>query len=286
MDLDIMRAIQSMANGFWDFVFQAITLLGSSIFAIAVVCVFYWCVDKKRGEGVIFNLFLSFSVNNVLKDIIRRPRPIGQPGIVTDPSAEAGVTVEGGSYPYSWSFPSGHAQVTATLLGSLCIWFRKWWLTLLSAVVLILVMLSRVYLGVHYPSDVLAGALLGIGFAFLGTFVYLKCYDRRHLLYFLCAGLLLFSFFFASPDTAKSVGGFVGFALGTLLEDKFVKFATDGPVWKRILRLAVGVVALGGCYYLFKAVFPDGNLFSALRYAVLLLLATFVYPLIFTKLGF
>lgn len=286
MDLDIMRAIQGMANEFWDFVFQSITFLGSSIFAIAVVCVFYWCVDKKRGEGIIFNLFLSFSINNVLKDVIRRPRPIGQPGIVTDPSAEAGVTVSGGEYPYSWSFPSGHAQVTSTLLGSLCLWFKKWWLTVLSGLVLVLVMLSRVYLGVHYPSDVLVGAVLGIGFAFLGTFVYLKCYERRHLLYFLCAGILLFSLFFATPDTAKSVGGFVGFAIGALLEDKFVKFTVGGPIWKRIIRLAVGVLLLGGLYYLFKAVFPSGLLFSLLRYVLLLILATFVYPLIFTRLGF
>ncbi|MFC1760215.1 phosphatase PAP2 family protein, partial [Candidatus Neomarinimicrobiota bacterium] len=62
-----------------------------------------------------------------------------------------------------FSFPSGHAQGSTTLWLMLALLIRKKWINYLTAIMIILVSLSRLYLGVHYPIDILGGVLIGMG---------------------------------------------------------------------------------------------------------------------------
>ena len=284
-DLEIMKGIQSFRSGFADGFFRLITLLGNDIVAFLVICLVFWCLDRRQGEFLIFSLFLSFSFNNILKDIVKRPRPIGQEGIYTDPGAMEEVMISGNpDYAYSWSFPSGHAQASGTLLTSLAILIKRWWVTILFALLLLLIMVSRPYMGVHYPSDVVCGAIFGIGFSFLAAFLLKRFYAHRKWMYLGIAVLLLPMLFWCTNDTAKALGGFMGFALAFPLEERFVRFKTDGAWWKRILRLLLGGGLLMGIRYLTKYLFPEYILFDYLRYFLLVFFAYAGYPFLFQKL--
>jgi len=107
---------------------------------------------KTRWAGlcVLLSLLLGFLVNNLLlKNIVARPRPYhAVPGLFPL-----------GALPADWSFPSGHACSSFAAATAMALTFGKKgaWCFVLAA----LIALSRIYVGVHYPSDVLAGALVG-----------------------------------------------------------------------------------------------------------------------------
>ena len=289
MDLEILKAIQTIRSDFFDYVFSAITFMGTDLFVFVMMCTLFWCNSRDKGELFIFTVFLSFTVNNVLKDFIKRPRPIGDEGVFTDETQMHELEVNNSSYPYSWSFPSGHAQGSATLFTLLGIEFRKKPVIISCILAILLVMLSRVYLGVHYPSDVAVGAALGIAIAFLGCFLYKKFNHIRLKLYLILAIVLLPFAFFGTDDSVKSLGGLMGFAVGMLLEKRFVNFKVEGRIIKRCLRLFLGVALLLGIRLGLKELFgminPDLLIFEYIRYFVILFFATALYPWFFKKIN-
>ena len=139
-----------------------ITMLGTAVVVATIVGVaglFLW-LTKHRYSTVLLLVATTggFVINKVLKSVFDRPRP---------------QVFEWGAHPISSSFPSGHtmsAVIVYTTVAYLAarLHRRRWsrWLTMLAALVVIaLISFSRMYLGVHYPSDVLAGATIGLAWA-------------------------------------------------------------------------------------------------------------------------
>src|SRR5690554_3486361 len=100
MELDIIRAVQSIHNPFLDAFFEGITILGEEIFIVPLLLIIFWSVNKKFGEILAFTVFTSYLLNNALKEFFSFERPIGEDGIRTlRPETATGK-----------SFPSGHTQ--------------------------------------------------------------------------------------------------------------------------------------------------------------------------------
>ena len=134
---------------------KIITFLASTTFFIGLsILLFILIKNKKIGLSIIINLSLSALTNFILKNIIQRPRPIGYRLI-----KETG-----------YSLPSGHSMVSMAFYGYLiyliCKYIKnkkiKICLTIFLSLLILLVGFSRIYLGVHYTTDVLAGYLLGL----------------------------------------------------------------------------------------------------------------------------
>lgn len=118
-----------------------------------------WMTDNKEllvsGASCGLSLLLTFGVTEGLKFSVRRPRPyLGHPDDLVPLK-----TVRG------FSFPSGHTSLSFATATSLCLNYPRWYVVLPAALWASGVGFSRLYLGVHYPSDVLVGALVGIGSA-------------------------------------------------------------------------------------------------------------------------
>jgi len=105
-----------------------------------------------KGGGILFlSLLLSSIVLHILKEGINRPRPLSlypQIEVIGPPLKRA-------------SFPSGHSQVAFCVATVLVFFFPEWRLRFVIYILAGLVGISRIYLGVHFPSDVLAGGILG-----------------------------------------------------------------------------------------------------------------------------
>ena len=149
--LDCIRLIQGWASPPLTVVMRLITALGSTGVYIAVVCYVYWCVDEKKGLHLGIIALISIWINLSLKLALDQPRPFFP---AYDPSVGMISERLGG-------FPSGHAQNTLVALTIISSWLTRRWAYIAAALICLLVGFSRIYLGVHFPTDVIGGWLIG-----------------------------------------------------------------------------------------------------------------------------
>lgn len=273
MELELIRGVQSIHNPFLDAFFEGITILGEEIFIVPLLLIIFWTVNKKFGEILAFTVFTSYLFNNALKEFFSFERPIGEEGIRTlRPETATGK-----------SFPSGHSQSAAATAGGFSLYLKNRWVTIVSMTLMILVGLSRLYLGVHYPKDALVGILLGLLIALICSKLFFKVDPIK--LYLVVLILFLPTLFFAqSNDFIKSLASYLGFYLGILLEKRKVNFTTDGTLLKKVLRVALGVILVLLIKEGLKGVFPETDLFDFIRYFLVTFVAIGVYPWIFKKI--
>ena len=126
------------------------SFFGNEEFFLLLAPALYWCIDSQAGLRVGLLLMISGSVNSFFKLIFFRPRPYWIDPAVKAYGAEA-----------SFGIPSGHAQNSTAVWGGLATSFKKQWLWVTSILLVFLIGFSRLFLGVHFPTDVLAGWLIG-----------------------------------------------------------------------------------------------------------------------------
>lgn len=154
LDWEILRGIRTvLACPFLDLLMPKITALGNSGAIWLLAAAGLLCTKKYRKQGVLLlgGLVLGVLVGNVcLKNIVARPRPCW-----LDPTVPLLIET-----PMDFSFPSGHTLSSAIGATILTRTDRRFgWAAIPLAV---LIAFSRLYLYVHFPSDVLGGALLGL----------------------------------------------------------------------------------------------------------------------------
>ena len=276
MELEILRHIQSIANPFFDFIFQLITICGEQVVLISIISIIYWTLDKKFGEYIAYAVLTSVLLNNTIKDIFKMKRPIGEEGIRT--LREQPAT--------GYSFPSGHTQSASSFYGAMAIYLKKRVMYIIATVMIILVGFSRLYLGVHYPKDVIVGGILGV----LTSLVCYKLYNRfenKMLLYVITFVIFIPALTFAhSADFIKGMGTYLGFIIGIFIEKKYVIFSTEGSKGNKIIRVLLGVLILLVLQVGLKVLLPSGTIFSFIRYSLISLIGIGVYPMAFKKLKF
>lgn len=276
MELEILRHIQSIANPFFDFLFQLITICGEQIVLISIISIIYWALDKKCGEYIAYSVLTSVLLNNAIKDIFKMKRPIGEEGIRT--LREQTAT--------GYSFPSGHTQSASSFYGSMAIYLKNRVMYIIATVMIILIGFSRLYLGVHYPKDVIVGGILGV----LTSLICYKLYNRvenKMLLYVVTFAIFIPALTFAhSADFIKGMGTYLGFIIGIYIEKRCVNFSTEGNTGNKIIRVLLGIVILLVLQLGLKVILPSGTIFSFIRYALISLIGIGVYPMIFKKFKF
>ena len=273
-ELNIIRAIQSIANPFLDGLFQFITMFGEEAILIPLIAVIYWSFNKKIAEYIAYASLTSVLVNGAIKDIFKAKRPIGEPGIRS-------LRVETAT---GYSFPSGHTQGTASFWSAIAIYLKNNYMYGISGLIIVLVAISRLYLGVHYPKDVLFGAIFGILTSFI-TYKLFNKVNNKIALYFITFIIFIPALLYAhSADFIKGMGTFLGFALGIYVEKKYVNFSVEGKSINKILRVVIGLAILILLKVGLKAVFPNKLVFHFLRYFIIVFFGIGLYPAIFKKL--
>lgn len=143
-------------------VFKVITNLSGAVFVVSItLLIVLWCKNKKYGKYIVINLVSITLINQILKYIVQRPRP-----------TEFRIIDETG-----YSFPSGHSMVSMAFYGFIIYLmyhyvenkYLKWGMCTLLTLLIPLIGISRIYLGVHYASDVIGGFCVSISYLILYT---------------------------------------------------------------------------------------------------------------------
>lgn len=165
MNKPLFLYINSATSHTYPSIWANITFLGDSLPACLTMLLFIRKKPNLVWSGISATLIATLIVN-ILKYYVVSPRP---PSVIeTDMINIIGPPL------YSHSFPSGHTVTIFTLAGLLVFYFRTFLARLAIVTIAILIGISRIAVGVHWPVDVLGGAALGIFFAIAGFWIISK----------------------------------------------------------------------------------------------------------------
>ena len=234
-----------------DIPFKILTFFGNEEFFLIFFPLFYWCFDKKNGIRLTLFFLISAYVNFIGKAIFAQPRPFQY-----STEVKGIVSASGGG------LPSGHTQGSVVLWGFLMSKYKSTWLVILGCAMIVLVPLSRIYLGVHFPTDLLAGYLIGA----LLLFLYFRLEPRieqwfagmsfmKRLAIASVLPLIFLLFSNGVKDIVSAASAMLGLCLGFVAEHEWVAMDASGDLWKKILRFLIGVLMLAGIFFGLKVAF-------------------------------
>jgi membrane-associated phospholipid phosphatase len=268
--VSVILALQSV-HGYTG-VMQFYSFFGTEGFFLVVMPMLYWCVDASLGLRLAIVMVGSSSLNVLLKVAFHLPRPYWYDARVQALGVEP-----------TYGLPSAHAMNSTTLWGFLAQQLKKWWTWAAALALILLVSLSRLYLGMHFPTDVLAGwlggALILVAFSLgerpaaawlrrLSFGPQLGLAVAVSLVYMALYGGILATLASSpdpvqweqtatratpgqpaiqprDPDHAATSGGMIlGLGAALAFNARRPKFNARGPWLKRLARLAVGVVGI------------------------------------------
>ncbi|MFA6507010.1 MAG: phosphatase PAP2 family protein [Treponemataceae bacterium] len=287
--LGFVRSVQTIANPALTALMQAITFLGAEYAYLAMIPLIYWCIDEKKGLRLGIAVLFSAWLNLSLKDAWKQPRPYD-----IDPT----VGLAHDKTPFG--LPSGHSQNSVVFWGIVGPWFRAPHGILAAILLPLLIGFTRLYLGVHFPTDILAGwilgaLVLGVYYAFGALIEALLAGANRQVKLLLLAAIVFIMNGLYPSDV--SIGGvFLGMGVGYLLMTEKFPFSasraadgTSAPIAARAARLVIGLLGAALLYFGLKLLFPGTgtpsySLFRFIRYGVVGFWVAAVAPWLFLRL--
>lgn len=267
-----------------------LSIFGDELVSVSIVAFLYWCIDKRIGRAVGLNLIMGCVWNPLVKNIFVRRRPyFDSPGVKCLKPVEENYDIYD-MKAQGYSFPSGHSTTSVASTGSLAYFFRKKWLTIIAIVLPLLVGLSRVSLGVHYPTDVICGWTLGVAVVLLVPFLQDKIKNE-----WLFYGILLLTavpglFYCKSDDYFTGLGMLIGISAAVLFEERIVNFENTRKPLIMFLRMLFGYALFFALNALLKLPFNEAfldsgtilaHLVRTLRYAIIIFTTMGIYPMFF-----
>ncbi len=296
--MELLYWFETIRTPALDAAMSLVTRLGEETFFMVAALFVFWCVDKRRGYYLLAVGFTGTLINQWLKIVCRVPRPwVRDPHFTIVESARHGAA--------GYSFPSGHTQSAVGVFGGVARFTRRWWLRCVCLVLLVLVSVSRMYLGVHTPADV------GVSFAVTAALVLLLYPLIESTLWFpgrmyVILGVLLgvsgafvaFVELFPFPadvdganlaeavKNAWSMAGAVGgMLLVCLFDNRLLQFPNRAPWWGQLVKLLGGLVLVVLVKSLLKApllaLCGGHQAAHALRYFLMVLTAGALWPMTF-----
>ena len=303
--MEILYALEKLRTPFFDAFLGALTELGNETVFMAAALILYWCFNKKWGYYMLWVGTFGTLINQFAKIICRVPRPwVRDPGFTIVENARAAAT--------GYSFPSGHTAGIVSSCGCIARVSKKAWLRAVCIALIVLVAFSRMYLGVHYPTDVVFSLVVGLILVFAVYPLFAGAEKKIAPVYWLIAALLVLSLAFAlfvslhafPADTdaenlssaVKNGWTMAGTALGMLatlyLERRYVNFDCKACWWAQIMKIVIGLALVlavrAGLKPVLAAVFGGAQFANAIRYFCVVIVASVLWPMTFrwfAKLG-
>jgi membrane-associated phospholipid phosphatase len=264
------------------------TFLGSEDFFLIMLPLVYWCIDASIGVRISAIVLFTGGVNDILKLTFHGPRPFW-----------VSTQVKTMAYETSFGVPSGHAQIATGLWGMAAAQIKRRWAWWAAVFIIFMIGISRLYLAVHFPHDVLLGWAIGalILWAFMRWWdtvaVWVKTKSAGQqvgLAFSLSMVMIIFgsialgtlrgwvlppewaaSALLAGPEavpapvtlngTITPAAVLFGMLAGLALTNSRGGYNASGALWQRLVRILPGLVGLLIIYLGLRAIFPAGNAF-------------------------
>jgi len=281
--IELILWLQQFSPAF-DQLFIFFTLLGNETFFLVALPTLYWCFDRRIGARLVILFLFSIVLNSWAKLLADQPRPFEY-----DPRVRALVAIDTGG------FPSGHTQSAVVVWGYLATQIKRRWFWGIAILLMICIPLSRLYLGVHFPIDIVGG--YAIGLVLLLLYLWGEPAAEAWVAKQPLAGqlglavalplLLFWSLPAVDHNAIAAAATLLGMGVGLALERRWVRFETN-RVWRtNLLRLLVGMVGVAVFYLGLRVAFAGLEpepLWRFVRYASLGLWCAWGAPWLFIQL--
>ncbi|MEM7349151.1 MAG: phosphatase PAP2 family protein [Chloroflexota bacterium] len=248
--LEWIKSLQQAGGDAGATFFKIVTFFGDQEFYLLMFPLIFWCIDTRLGVRVAVAYLISTWFNVTIKELTVEPRPFE-----IDPTV--GLIDEVG-----FGMPSNHAQATTMIFGVLAYHIKKPWAWGAAVIITLLVGFSRIYLGVHFPLQVLIGWALGILFLaiyinFLGQIeAWVIGRSLTQHLMLASAIALIGCIVMPAPDIVATLAVLWGLWVGlALLHSYGVSFSADGTFWQKAGRFILGGIIFIGIFGGLRAIF-------------------------------
>lgn len=313
-EIEIIKWLQQFRTSFLDFLFEFITYFGEEMIVIALLGFIYWVINKDIGKRLAMTVFVSIGINSMLKVLIARPRPFQVDDSISNLRPETSS---------SYAMPSGHTQTAGTTFFGLAYFFKKKYLIISAILITLLVGFSRLYIGVHYLSDVVVGAILSLIIVYVFNYFLTKTLHPSkvyrsvgyiaflaYIMFIIIYGIKSNSdqffdgnlFYYNLETISKMIGALIGFIIGIEIEEKYVNFSHHKNLTHNIIRfilgLAIVMIIRVFLSFIFSMIIDTSDLtdlsilsvlavlLDFIRYALMVIVAIGLYPLLFKKFNF
>ncbi len=294
--MEVLYLFEKMRFPLLDEIMLLITKFGEETAFLVAAMIVFWCVDKNKGYYTLAVGFFGTIITQVMKLMYRIPRPwVQDPDftVVGDAKETAG----------GYSFPSGHSQSSVGTFGAIACGMKNKVIKGILVVICVLVPISRMYLGVHFLSDVLVGSAVSLALIFLLRFVRDGKYVP-HVLGALAAasvGFVLYVELFpfaegldphnyesAMKNSYTLLGAIAGINLAYWIDRIWVNFQVKAIWWVQILKVVIGLLLVLAAKSGLKS--PLEALFGqypgrAVRYFLIVIVAGVLWPMSFRWLS-
>lgn len=297
--MEFLYAVAELRNPFFNWFFETVTHLGEETFFLAISIFVFWCVNKREGYYILLSGFFGICLNQFLKIICRIDRPwVKDPAF--QPVGDSKIEATG------YSFPSGHTQNIATTWGAIGAYnLKKRWLVIVSAVIVVLVSFSRLYLGVHTLLDVSvsllisAALIIGLRPLFVDEAKFTKSMPYIiGIVVIMTIGFLTYvlaisgdsaldphNYASALKNACTLLGCTIGLIVVYTVDAKWVKFDT-GAAWyaqiiKCVLGFAIVLLIKSGLSAPLTALFGNEYVARVVRYLLIVLFGGAIWPMTF-----
>lgn len=292
MQKEILLFFLSLSNPILDTIANLSSFFGEQAILIILLGWILYTGDKKKGYAIAGPILFSALLMSVLKAIVRAPRPFQ---VLEEIDGKRLSTATG------YSFPSGHTTISSSMYSAIAVAYKKKKISIICAILIVLVALSRMYLGVHWPIDVFGGLVIGVTLSIILYPIFYKIAEDKQKKYkvsiilghitFIASIAMTFLLRFNLIDstaftdllktTAMASGAYYGFAL----EVKKLNYKTDGTITKKVIRLvlltAISLFIIASLKALFGVNYYIG---SFVRYSLVGIFLTYLFPLLFKGL--
>lgn len=276
-----------------------ITQLGEETAFLVAALILFWCVDKYKGYYILSIGFIGTIANQFMKLLFRVPRPwvLDENFTILEQAREAAS---------GYSFPSGHSQSAVGTFGGIAHTTKNRWIKAAAIAIAILVPLSRMYIGVHTPQDVLVAAAMALVLILVLRPVVFGCNGKYikvllGVMTVLSVAFLCYVEFWSFPEDidihnlASGVenaytllGALIGLLVVYIVDEKWLNFSTKAVWWVQVLKVAGGLVLVllvkSGMKAPLNLLFGE-SIGRVVRYFLIVIAAGIVWPLSFRWLA-
>lgn len=274
----------------------AITYLGDELAFLVTALILFWCVDKRQGYYVLSVGFFGTLANQFLKITCRVSRPwVQDPDFTILEQAREAAT--------GYSFPSGHTQSSVGTFGAIAYTTKNKIVKWICIAVAVLVPFSRMYIGVHYPSDVLVAAGMALGLIMLMRPLVFD-HDGKYIPVIFGVGIVLsFAFLLyvelwpfpanidahnmesAIKNAYTLLGALVGLMVAYYYDENVLHFEVKGIWWAQILKVVAGLLVVlavkEGTKTILETLCGGHMIARGIRYFLVVIVAGVLWPMTF-----